>query len=106
MVDQSLQRPKLNMLASSILTLDGNVKVQIFLDLRSAWEFAYTITETWKVIQAANELGEDAKETLYRNVLDELLVKIRRYGTEFFPSDIKTAINEMEDYFDVTRTEF
>lgn len=84
--------------------LDGWVKSTYFGDLRTADLYTQLVQSAWDGIDKASVLeDEDLKKVCFFEILRLLRGEVTKHGKDFFPRDLKTAINEIE-HVDVART--
>ena len=77
------------------IDLDGNRHSWRLTSIRDAAIHNSKIHAFWMCIEGANRAGEE-KDSCYQQVLDTMNQEIGRYGTDIMPTDLRTAMNEIE----------
>lgn len=84
--------------------LDGNKTVQFFERLVDAHVYNQTIETVWKLIDVANKSNRADKDLSYQEILTLMGNQVSTYGQGFLPHDLKKAVNEIEEYFNIEMT--
>ena len=79
--------------------LDGNGTTQYFQRLEDTRVYSETIKLVWELIDKANGYDKTTKDFCYQEVLTLMEGQVTTYGEGYLPHDLKTAINEIKEYF-------
>lgn len=83
---------------------DGNETIQYFQRLLDATVYTQTIATFWKAVDEANKCDKATKDSCYQNILTLMGNQVNTYGKDFLSHDLKKAVNEIEEYFNIEMT--
>ena len=72
---------------------------QYFQRLEDTRVYSETIKLVWELIDKANGCDKTTKDFCYQEVLTLMEGQVTTYGEGYLPHDLKTAINEIKEYF-------